>query len=68
MTGAELRDWRRRLGWTQAQAGQALGLKPTGDGSSCDAIRHYESGRREVPDTVALLTRYVERFGRLAPE
>ncbi|QIB32652.1 helix-turn-helix domain-containing protein [Ancylobacter pratisalsi] len=66
MSPPEFREWRLRLGLTQAQAARALGLATTSDGTSSDAVRHYENGRRSVPQTVAILCQYIERYGPLA--
>jgi transcriptional regulator with XRE-family HTH domain len=41
MTGQELRVWRKTMGWTQQQAGDALGI-----GSK--TIENYEAGERRV--------------------
>lgn len=63
MSPAEFRSWRSRLSLTQAKAARALGLAVTTDGTSSDAVRHYERGSRAIPETVVLLCRYVERYG-----
>lgn len=63
MSREEFVAWRALMGFTQAEAGRALGLSVRPDGTTCDAVRHYERGSREVPASVALLCRYVERFG-----
>jgi transcriptional regulator with XRE-family HTH domain len=44
---ATLRDWRKRLGLSQREAGDALGL-------SLRAVQNYESGERDIPKPVAL--------------
>lgn len=48
MTGAGLRDWRRRHGLTQALAADRLGIQAV-------TVSQYERGVRRVPNTVALL-------------
>lgn len=63
MTPDEFAAWRQRHGMTQAAAAQALGLAVSGDGRTSDAVRHYEKGRRQIPRTIELLCRYVDRFG-----
>jgi DNA-binding transcriptional regulator YiaG len=61
MTGAELAQWRRALGWTEVEAAAALGA-PT------QTYRNWEDGRtKRVPGPVAMLTRYISAFGRLPP-
>ncbi len=66
MTPAEFRAWRQRLGLSQAAAGLQLGLALTKDGTTCDAVRHYERGSRAIPRPIGLLCAYVERYGPLA--
>ena len=58
MNSQEFREWRIRIGVTQARAAKMLatGLR---------SIKHYEGGTRPIPNTVALLTRYVESYGPL---
>lgn len=65
MNRDEFSAWRVLMGFTQAEAGRALGLSVRADGTTCDAVRHYERGTREVPAPVALLCRYIEKFGVL---
>lgn len=48
MTGAGLREWRRRHGLTQARAAECLGIQTV-------TVSQYERGLRRVPDSVALL-------------
>lgn len=47
MTPDGFRAWRAHMQWTQAQAGEALGLAKS-------TIEKYESGANEVPKTVRL--------------
>lgn len=47
MTGSELVALRARFGWSQARAAQVLGC-------SARSISNWESGRHEVPDSIAL--------------
>ncbi|EKE68710.1 helix-turn-helix domain-containing protein [Oceanibaculum indicum] len=65
MTAEEFAAWRQRLGLTQAAAARVLGLSVRPDGTTSDAVRHYERGTRAVPEPVALLCRYFERYGAL---
>lgn len=66
MSADDFRAWRTRLDLTQADAAHALGLALSTDGRSSDAVRHYEAGRRKIPASIALLCRYVERYGSIA--
>jgi transcriptional regulator with XRE-family HTH domain len=50
----DFRDWRRRLGWTQADAAAKLGL-------TVRAIKHYEGGTRGISPVVEKLCRAVGR-------
>jgi predicted RNase H-like HicB family nuclease len=50
MTPEEFRALRKRLGLTQTKLGEALGVK-------WRAIQRYESGERNISDTVELLLR-----------
>jgi transcriptional regulator with XRE-family HTH domain len=43
----DMKAWRLRLGLTQAQAGEALGV-------TLRAIQHYEGGTRPIPRVVEL--------------
>ena len=45
MTGAELREARQELGWTQSALASALG-------TSLRAVKYYESGQRAIPGPV----------------
>ncbi|MBK3797885.1 hypothetical protein GAY33_01275 [Azospirillum brasilense] len=65
MTQEEFKVWRVLMGYSQAEAGRALGLAVRPDGTTCDAVRHYERGTRAVPETVAKLCEYVMRYGPL---
>lgn len=56
MTARALLMWRNRLGFSQSEAAKALNV-PVG------SYRNWEQDIRRVPEPVALLTRYVERFG-----
>lgn len=47
MTGSELRQALRRLGWTQAQAAERLGV------ASQPRVSEWCRGARDVPDYVA---------------
>jgi transcriptional regulator with XRE-family HTH domain len=65
LTADDFRAWRERLGLTQAQAAAVLGLSVRRDGTTSDAVRHYERGSRAISETISLLCRYVERYGVL---
>lgn len=65
MTPDDLKAWRQKHGLTQSDAARALGLTLTKDGTTSDAVRHYERGSRAIPETVARLCRYVDRYGVL---
>jgi|DEB0MinimDraft_4_1074332.scaffolds.fasta_scaffold78302_1 transcriptional regulator with XRE-family HTH domain len=54
MTSIEFRSWRAAMGWTQARAGDALGV--TGR-----AVRMWEAGDRRVPETVSKLCALLAR-------
>lgn len=45
MTGAELREARQELGWTQSALASALG-------TSLRAVKYYEAGQRAIPGPV----------------
>lgn len=47
MTAAEFTAWRKRLGYTQAQAADALGM-------SRRQVQYYEDGSQAVPRVVEL--------------
>jgi transcriptional regulator with XRE-family HTH domain len=51
-----MQAWRDRLGLTQTQAGEALGL-------SLRAIQHYEGGSRPIPRVVELACWAIEHRG-----
>jgi transcriptional regulator with XRE-family HTH domain len=51
MDGTELRAQRKRLGWTQTEMADALGL-------SLRTLQRYESAD-EVPRHIALAVRYI---------
>lgn len=53
MTGAALRAWRRRLGFTQETAGAAIGRHPR-------MIGQYEDGTYDIPQIVELACIAVE--------
>ncbi len=60
MTPTDFRNWRKRLGMTQAQAAAAMDISPR-------TIRHYERGSRNggtvaIPRVVELATRALERW------
>lgn len=56
MTGAQFKDARKALGYTQSEMAEALGLK------SSRAIRQYEAGEREVSGPIQkLLAIFLER-------
>lgn len=54
--GDDFRAWREAHAWTQEKAGSILG-------SSMDAVRQWEYGRREIPGPVRVLRRYIDRHG-----
>lgn len=58
MTADDMREWRRRLGMTQAQAAEALGR-------SADWVRSVETGRRTI-DRVAELACWAVEHQRAA--
>lgn len=61
MTPSELEAWQKRLGYSQVEAARRLATPvPT--------YRHWLGGRRRIPDNVALLCRYIEKFGSLVDE
>ena len=51
MTNDELRDWQKRMGWTQVQVANELGL-------SVATYKRYLSG--DVPKVVELACKYLE--------
>ena len=53
-TSNKMKQWRKRLGLTQVQAAELLGVGER-------AILHYEHGERSISKTIALLAAYVER-------
>lgn len=57
MTGAELKQWRARLGWTQDQAAKALGIQPP-------YYRELESGRQPIRQVYALAIETLEHNQR----
>ncbi len=65
MTADEFRAWRERHGLSQASAARALRLALTKDGTTSDAIRHYERGTRAIPGPVEELCRYIDTHGLL---
>lgn len=58
MTAQEFRDWRKRLGLTQAGAAAVLGL-------SVETVRAWEYGKRRVsmPRVLGLACLYLETQG-----
>ena len=57
MTPESIREWRSRMGFTQAQAAEALGLKPR-------VIAYFESGERNVSGTVEKLCAAIEELAK----
>lgn len=57
MTPAQFKATRARLGLTQQQMADALGLK------DASAVRHYEAGRRPVQGSVLRCLQYIEHYG-----
>ena len=53
MTPDQLKSWRLRLGLTQEQAAEALGVTRSG-------VQHWEYGRREIPRYIELACKAVE--------
>lgn len=53
VTATELTDWRKRMGWTQWQAAQALNTPVT-------TYRNWEQGRHKPPGLVDALCREIE--------
>lgn len=57
MTPAEIKSARQRLGLTQRQFAEALGLR----GGNARSYRRYEQGDRDIPGPVArLVTIYLD--------
>lgn len=53
MTPRDFRRWRRKLGLTQAQAAEKLGM-------GCSAIAQYDTGKRRAPaEIIEVLPRYI---------
>jgi DNA-binding transcriptional regulator YiaG len=61
MSGAGLRAWRERMGWSQSRAAAELNL-PT------KTFQNYEQGRTAIPGPVERLAAYIERGPLLAAE
>lgn len=64
MTAAELRAWRRRVGWSQAQLGAKLGLtmgRDTRGYRRSVGLGSWERGRTPVPKWVPLALFAIER-------
>lgn len=61
MSRADLVAWRNRLGLSQSGAARALGL-PVATYQGIEQGRRYADG---LPGWLALLCRYVERYGPL---
>lgn len=59
MTPAELKSIRHQLGLTQRQLGEALGYNER----DASTVRRWEYGHRTIPPVVALLLRYMARYG-----
>lgn len=53
MTPQEFHAWRKRLGWTQQQAADALGTTKR-------AVQMWEAGDRPISRMVDLATRWLE--------
>lgn len=53
MTPQEFLDWRKRLGWTQQQAADALGATKR-------AVQMWEAGDRPISRTTELASRWLE--------
>lgn len=64
MTGDELKAARKALGMTQAELADALGLTAK---NGKDTVRAWEADRRPVSGPVAMLLRYIEKYGPLLP-
>lgn len=60
MTPADLRAFRKRLGLTQTEAAEAMGLTK-------QAIYLYESGRNPIPRLVELACEAIEAKAQPAP-
>ena len=54
MSPDEFKAWRKRMEWTQAQAGDALGLSRVHIG------RLERGGRRPISKAIKLATKYLE--------
>ena len=55
-TPAKMKQWRRRLGLTQVQAGALLGVGPR-------MFRRYEKGEYNITRTIALLAAFQASVG-----
>lgn len=54
MTPKQFLAWRTRMGWTQAEAGDALGVSER-------QVRRYESGEQGISETIAKLCKVMEK-------
>ena len=48
MTPEQFRDWRTAMGWTQTEAGEALGV-------TLRQVQRYESGEQGIKDSIEKL-------------
>ena len=62
MTPEDIKRIRADHEQTQAQFGQALGMPPKSAGRS---VRAYESGERPIKGVLALVLRYIDKYGFL---
>lgn len=53
MTPADLKAWRKRMGWTQREAAEQLGLKTRG-------YQCLEYGERRITPTITILCKLLE--------
>lgn len=54
MTPTQFRAWRTRMGWTQTEAGAALGV-------TLRQVQRYESGEQGISETIAKLCKVMEK-------
>jgi transcriptional regulator with XRE-family HTH domain len=59
VTPEELKSIRHHLGLTQRQLGEALGYRE----KDASTVRRWEYGARAIPPVVALLLRYMAKYG-----
>ena len=60
MLPQDLKDWRARLDMTQPEAAEALCI-------SLQSVKAYEGGVNPIPDRIAKLAEYIERYDDIGP-